>query len=130
MISTSSPAFTASTAARPAAADPPSGKSFIKPCISRASVTTKPWKPICSLSNAVTTAGEMLATMGTDALIGAALGSEVPILGNVVGLVIGFAVGTIISFAAGKLGTAVGHAVWDAGGDAVHEADHIFHDLF
>jgi hypothetical protein len=76
------------------------------------------------------TAGEMLATIGTDTLIGAALGSEVPILGNVVGLVIGFAVGTIISFAAGKLGTAVGHAVWDAGGDAVHEADHIFHDLF
>ncbi len=76
------------------------------------------------------TAAEALTVMGTDALIGAALGSEVPIIGNVVGLVVGFAVGAAVSFVASKVGTAVGHAIWDAGGDAAHEADHLFHDIF
>ena len=76
------------------------------------------------------TAAEALTVIGTDSLIGAALGSEVPIIGNVVGLVVGFAVGAAVSFVASKVGTAVGHAIWDAGGDTVHEADHLFHDIF
>jgi hypothetical protein len=76
------------------------------------------------------TAAEALGVMGTDALVGAVLGSEVPVIGNVVGLVVGFAVGAAVSFFASKLGTAIGHTVWDAGGETVHEADHLFHDLF
>jgi hypothetical protein len=76
------------------------------------------------------TAGEIGAEIGTDALIGAALGSEVPILGNAVGLLIGLAVGATLSFAAGKLGSAIGHTIWDAGEDVADGADHLFHDLF
>jgi hypothetical protein len=54
-----------------------------------------------------------LAEIGSAAGIGTLAGSEVPVLGNAVGLVVGLAVGITFAFVGSKLGSAIGHEIWD-----------------